>query len=58
VGLRWLAQGKPQAAAPAARANRDRQAALETAAEPLDPVRQAIDEIHRAMLDYAGEMKK
>ena len=27
-------------------------------AEAKDPLQQAIDDIHRAMLDYAAEMKK
>jgi serine/threonine protein phosphatase PrpC len=56
VCLRWLAAGKPQAVetvtAPAP--------ATEPvpAAEERDDLQQAIDDIHRALLDYASEMKK
>ena len=61
VGLRWLSRDtddatvKPVAKPPAA----DKPAAPKAAeAPPRDPVQQAIDDIHRAMLDYAAEMKK
>lgn len=52
VGLRWLAADRPQAGAPAIATD------TPAAAEPADPLLQAIEDIHRAMLDYAGEMKK
>jgi serine/threonine protein phosphatase PrpC len=56
VGLRWLAASsypaEPEAAAePSVPASPAIPASV-------DPLEQAIEEIHRAMLEYAGEMKK
>ncbi len=53
VGLRWLSAGNPQQSrrnthSPGNAAERD----------VKDPLQQAVDDIHRAMLDYAAEMKK
>ena len=55
VGLRWLSAADPQTSDTGASAGRHSEAA---AAEEKDPLQQAIDDIHRAMLDYAAEMKK
>lgn len=53
AGLRWLAeQTQPEATAAAP------PTAQAPAPEPADPLQQAIEDIHRAMLEYAGEMKK
>ena len=54
VGLRWLSADKPQSqmrprtCPPSQRARHDGK----------DPLQQAVDDIHRAILDYAAEMKK
>ena len=62
VGLRWLALDADDAVErPGKRAPAGRKPARprKTAAPAdKDPVKQAIDDIHRAMLDYAAEMKK
>ena len=56
VCLRWLTAGKPQAV--------ETVSAAAPASEPVpagedrDDLQQAIDDIHRALLDYASEMKK
>lgn len=52
VALRWLAPGAGAAESPAAARPRP------PATAGKDPVQKAIDAIHRAMLDYAAEMKK
>jgi serine/threonine protein phosphatase PrpC len=53
VALRWLSAANPQ---------KPRQGAQPSCnaaqADDKDPLQQAIDDIHRAMLDYAAEMKK
>jgi len=53
VALRWLTAGKPQPAV-------DKPAADDAKKPPpdKDPLEEAIDNIHRAMLEYASEMKK
>jgi serine/threonine protein phosphatase PrpC len=56
VGLRWLATERSAPAAEAA-AKTARPATAATPG-PADPLETAIEEIHRAMLEYAGEMKK
>ena len=53
VALRWLSATSPQK--PRRSASPSSNAAQ---AESKDPLQQAIDDIHRAMLDYAAEMKK
>jgi len=55
VCLRWLSAGKPQASKIADSPAPDTKP---VAADDQDPLQQAIDDIHRAMLDYAAEMKK
>ncbi len=55
VGLRWQAaeNGAPAAEA----AMKTARPATAASVAPADPLEQAIEEIHRAMLEYAGEMK-
>jgi len=55
VGLRWLSAGEPQKVDLDSRARPHSKAAT---VEEKDPLQQAIDDIHRAILDYAPEMKK
>jgi serine/threonine protein phosphatase PrpC len=55
VGLRWLSLVDPQAADTCPSAEQHRKAAP---VKQKDPVQQAIDDIQRAILDYASEMKK
>jgi serine/threonine protein phosphatase PrpC len=55
VALRWLSAGESQRSASSPRVKRHSTA---TADKDKDPLQQAIDDIHRAMLDYAAEMKK
>ncbi len=56
VALRWLsATGHAGRNTPVPHPSKDREAA---ARAEKDPLQSAIDEIHRAMLDYASEMKK
>ena len=55
VALRWLSAGESQRSASSPRVKRHSTA---TADKDKDPLQQAIDDIHRAMLDYASEMKK
>jgi len=53
VALRWLTAGTPQPA--------DDKPAADAAKKPAsdkDPLEEAIDNIHRALLEYASEMKK
>lgn len=52
VGLRWFESPAAEVAAKTA------PAASTATPAPADPLEQAIEEIHRAMLEYAGEMKK
>ena len=56
VCLRWLSAGKSQAEETAAAPAPTTEPA--PAGEDHDELQQAIDDIHRAMLDYASEMKK
>lgn len=56
VGLRWLAASTPAPAPELTTIAGDR--APDAGAADTDPVQKAIAEIHRAMLAYAGEMKK
>ncbi|MDT8386646.1 MAG: protein phosphatase 2C domain-containing protein [Thiogranum sp.] len=53
VCLRWLSAGKPATTATDPATSRRK-----TEKKTTDPVQQAKDDIHRAMLDYAAEMKK
>ena len=53
VALRWLTATNPHKPRRAARPSGNA-----PQAEAKDPLQQAIDDIHRAMLDYAAEMKK
>jgi serine/threonine protein phosphatase PrpC len=56
VGLRWLATAShPAPPDVASQTGHPAAAALPAQADPLE---QAIEEIHRAMIEYAGEMKK
>ena len=55
VGLRWLSAGESRTANSGTRAKQRR---TTTPPTEKDPLQQAIDDIHRAMLDYASEMKK
>jgi serine/threonine protein phosphatase PrpC len=55
VGLRWLSAADSQPFDAIANAGRRSEAA---AVEEKDPLQQAIDDINRAILDYASEMKK
>jgi serine/threonine protein phosphatase PrpC len=54
VGLRWLSAAADSADPDAAQ----RRPHPTAAAKDKDPLQQAIDDIHRAILDYASEMKK
>lgn len=54
VALRWIAD--TTAAQPGS--NPDNRATQQAAESPDDPLKQAIDTIHRAMIDYAAEIKK
>jgi hypothetical protein len=53
VALRWLSATSPQK-----RRHGTRPSCNAAQADGKDPLQQAIDDIHRAMLDYAAEMKK
>jgi serine/threonine protein phosphatase PrpC len=53
VALRWLSATSPQK-----RRHGTRPSCNTAQADDKDPLQQAIDDIHRAMLDYAAEMKK
>jgi len=53
VALRWLSATSPQK-----RRYGTRPSCNAAQADDKDPLQQAIDDIHRAMLDYAAEMKK
>ena len=53
VALRWLSATSPQK-----RRHGTRPSCNPAQADDKDPLQQAIDDIHRAMLDYAAEMKK
>jgi len=55
VGLRWLSAADPQTSDTGSSAGQHSEAA---AVEEKDPLQQAIDDINRAILDYASEMKK
>jgi len=55
VGLRWQSAADSQISDVGSRVKQHSKAAP---AEEKDPLQQAIDDIHRAMLDYASEMKK
>jgi len=55
VGLRWLSAADPQTSDTGSSAGQHSDAA---AVEEKDPLQQAIDDINRAILDYASEMKK
>jgi serine/threonine protein phosphatase PrpC len=54
VGLRWLSAAADSADADAAQ----KRPHAAGAAKEKDPLQQAIDDIHRAILDYASEMKE
>lgn len=56
VCLRWLSGAAPDEIPPAVASDPD--ATSEADDKPCDPLQQAIDEVHRAMLEYAAEMKK
>lgn len=57
VGLRWLAAESTRA--PAKRPSGPaRKATPPSSDSEVDPLKQAIDDIHRAMLEYSSEMKK
>jgi serine/threonine protein phosphatase PrpC len=59
VGLRWLEVEQPQADdTPAAAPEESVPPAPATATDPEDPLRKAIEDIQRAMHEYADEMKK
>jgi serine/threonine protein phosphatase PrpC len=53
VALRWLSASRRPKRGPD-----PRPCAPRPEAKPSDPVQQAIDDIHRAMLEYAAEIKK
>ena len=55
VGLRWLSAADPQTCDTGSIAGQHSEAA---AVEEKDPLQQAIDDINRAILVYASEMKK
>ncbi len=55
VGLRWLSADDATTSYPSPSKLRHSKT---TPVKPKDPVQQAIDDIHRAILDYAAEMKK
>ena len=57
VGLRWLSPTDADAQT-ANTPSRVRQHSETAAVEEKDPLQQAIDEINRAILTYASEMKK
>ncbi len=57
VGMRWLSADTAHAPAAKTPGSRRSSAPDPTDSEP-DPVKQAIDDIHRAMLEYSSEMKK
>ena len=57
VCLRWLSAGMQTQADPAAAILAETAAAL-PANQENDPLQEAINDIHRAMLEYASEMKK
>ncbi|HFD81544.1 MAG TPA: serine/threonine-protein phosphatase [Gammaproteobacteria bacterium] len=56
VGLRWLEAGESAPGPSPAPATAPENPGADNATD--DPLKQAIDEIHRAILEYAGEMKK
>jgi serine/threonine protein phosphatase PrpC len=57
VGLRWLsAEANQKASAGTPRPKRS--TTPEVTESEQDPLKQAIDDIHRAMLEYSSEMKK
>jgi hypothetical protein len=56
VGLRWLSADECAPSTNASPASDDDTGT--TPAKPQDPVQEAIDEIHRAMLEYADELNK
>lgn len=58
VGLRWLAKEAGDNAPPPPPRTPKPEPEKPAEDPPTDPVQQAIDDIHRAMLDYASEMKK
>ena len=58
VCLRWLSAGQPASQNHKAPAPKPSQEPSREKRADKDPVQQAIDDIHRAMLDYAAEMKK
>jgi serine/threonine protein phosphatase PrpC len=53
IALRWLSAASAQVTRPVARPM-----ASATPADAKDRLQKAIDDIHRAMLEYAAEMKK
>ena len=55
VGLRWLSADDPHKPRPKPRSKRP---VNNEPPDEKDPIQQAIDDIHRAMLEYAAEMKK
>ena len=55
VGMRWLSAGAAQKIPASTPRPESSPAAPQTES---DPVQQAIDDIHRAMLEYSSEMKK
>jgi len=57
VALRWLEGDQATTAQPPGAAAGESPASP-SPARPEDPVQQAIDEIHRAMLEYSGEMNE
>jgi serine/threonine protein phosphatase PrpC len=57
VGIRWLSAEMAHKAATSTPGPKRSTATSPTASE-TDPVKQAIDDIHRAMLEYSSEMKK
>jgi len=57
VCLRWLSAGAQTRTDPAAAVLAETEAALSSDADQ-DPLQEAINDIHRAMLEYAAEMKK
>ena len=57
VGMRWLSADTAQKTPASAPAPEPRATTSPPDSEP-DPVKKAIDDIHRAMLEYSSEMKK